>query len=160
MAFSCLCIDCICQTALEKGPPPWRTSINHEARMKKYILILSFCFVVMIYLSGCSAAGGHSVAGSGVRVVVLKRDLYINTPEGGSGNLQGVTWKWFDASRQQRVAVIHVGERIVLESVKIEGGGLFSGYTTFKCRSMRHPDLRFDFSAGVDGKITESCLPW
>jgi hypothetical protein len=128
--------------------------------MKKYIVTLNFCLIVLVSLFGCYSTGDHSAASAGGRVVVLKRELYINSPEGGNGNLQGVTWKWFDATRQQRVAVIHVGERIVLESVKVERGGLFSGYTTFKCRSMRHPDLRFDFSAGVDGKITESRLPW
>lgn len=128
--------------------------------MKKYIEKFLVCFVGSIYLFGCSSTGSHSAASVGGQVVVLNRNLYINTPDGGTGNLQGVTWKWLDVSRQQRVAVIHVGEQIVLESLKIEGGGVFSGYTTFKCRSMRHPDIRFDFIAGVDGKINKTSLPW
>ena len=125
----------------------------------KWVLLVLF-FIGWLSASGCALTTEESESEPARRVVILSRRLYINTEENGGVGFEGVTWEWLDTSRQKRVLVMEAGDKVVLDSVKIERGGLLSGYTTFKCRPLERPSIRFDFVAGVDGKIDDSRLPW
>jgi hypothetical protein len=95
------------------------------------------------------------------RKVTLKDDIYVNTGELDKEALEGTRSTYYDKSRQSRLAHLRVGSQLLIESLKHNRWWfLIDSYTVLECRPVDNPDLVFDYSVGVDGKLMPSTFAW